>query len=166
MTVDEIAAWSDYSVGLAGAAAALTGLLFVAVSINIERVLALPTVARLAASTLTIFAMLVVGALAILIPDQSPTALGVELLVLGVGAGVPLVAAQLRRPRRAEQTSQLDWLATRFAPAVLVPVLTATAGLALVTNGPGGLYWFAGAALVALVAGLIGAWVLLVEILR
>mgnify|MGYP003611234425 CR=1 FL=1 len=166
MTIDEIATWSDYAVGLAGAAAALTGLLFVAVSINVERIVALPTLARFAATTLTLFALILIGALFILIPGQSPTALGVELLVLGLGAGIPLVWAQLRRPRRSEQTSRLDWVATRLAPAVLVPALTAAAGLALLSTLPGGLFWFAGAAAMALIAGLIGAWVLLVEVLR
>ena len=36
------APWSDFAVSVVGAAAALTGLLFVAVSVNIERILALP----------------------------------------------------------------------------------------------------------------------------
>lgn len=166
MTGVEISAWSDYAVGLAGAAAALTGLLFVAVSINVERIVSLPTLARFAATTLTLFALILVGALLILIPGQSPTALGVELIVLGVGAGIPLVGSQLRRPRRSEQTSRLDWVATRLAPAALVPALTALAGVAVLSAIPGGLFWFAGAAVVALVAGLIGAWVLLVEVLR
>lgn len=166
MTDADIAAWSDYAVGLAGATAALTGLLFVAVSINVAQVVTLPTLARLAASSLTHFAMILLGALLILVPQQSPTALGLELLTLGIVAGVPLVAAQLRRPRRSEHTSRLDWAATRLAPAVLVPTLTTIAGIAVMTALPGGLYWFAGAAVVAVVAGLIGAWVLLVEILR
>lgn len=166
MTGDEIAAWSDYAVGLAGAAAALTGLLFVAVSINVERIVTLPTLARFAATTLTLFALILIGALLVLIPGQSPTALGVELIVLGFAAGVPLVASQLRRPRRSDQTSRLDWAITRLAPAALVPLLTALAGAAVLSAVPGGLFWFAGAAVMALVAGLIGAWVLLVEILR
>jgi hypothetical protein len=33
--------WSDFSVAVVGSAAALTGLLFVAVSINIEQILAI-----------------------------------------------------------------------------------------------------------------------------
>ena len=159
-------AWSDFSVGLAGAAAALTGLLFVAVSINLERIVRFPTLPRLAASTLTLFATVLVGALVILIPGQSAEALGLELLALGLAVGVPLVWAQTRPPRRIPETSLLDWLATRLAPAGLVPALTAVAGVGLLTTSLGGLYLFAAAAVVAVAAGLVGAWVLLVEIQR
>jgi hypothetical protein len=47
-----------------------------------------------------------------------------------------------------------------------VPALTAVAGVGLLTTSLGGLYLFAAAAVVAVAAGLVGAWVLLVEIQR
>jgi hypothetical protein len=40
----DIHAWVEFGVAVAGAAAVLTGLVFVAVSINLERVLAVPGV--------------------------------------------------------------------------------------------------------------------------
>ncbi|HEU0212622.1 MAG TPA: hypothetical protein VFR13_00960 [Jiangellaceae bacterium] len=39
MTHEEIAAWEGFAVALAGAAAVLSGLLFLAVSLNVERIL-------------------------------------------------------------------------------------------------------------------------------
>jgi hypothetical protein len=44
-------AWFDFGVGIVGAAAALAGLLFVAISINIELILAIPTLPSRAAGT-------------------------------------------------------------------------------------------------------------------
>lgn len=162
----DVAAWSDFAVGLAGATAALTGLLFVGVSINLATILSLPTLPRLAATTLTLFGTALLGSVFVLIPGQGTTALGVELAVLGLATGVPLVWAQTRPPRRTEHTPTLDWIATRLAPAVLVPALTVVSGISLALTAGGGLYWFAGAAAVAIGAGLIGAWILLVEIQR
>jgi hypothetical protein len=40
VTHEEIAAWEGFAVALAGAAAVLSGLLFVAVSLNMERICA------------------------------------------------------------------------------------------------------------------------------
>jgi hypothetical protein len=54
--------WSDFSVAVVGAFAALTGLLFVAVSINLDQILAMGTLAGRALSTMILFVVpLLVG---------------------------------------------------------------------------------------------------------
>jgi modulator of FtsH protease len=65
-----------------GAAAALTGLLFVAVSINIERILALPALTSRSASTMMLFA------LPVLVVDPMQRARRVLALGGGLLAGV------------------------------------------------------------------------------
>ena len=52
MDAYDATAWTDLYVAAAGASAALAGLVFVAVSINIERILALPGVPNRALQTL------------------------------------------------------------------------------------------------------------------
>src|ERR671926_77603 len=85
------APWSDFSVAVVGAAAALTGLLFVAVSINIEQILAVGTLAGRALSTMILFVVPLVVGIVMLVPGQSLTALGLELIGTGVLAGVGLL---------------------------------------------------------------------------
>lgn len=162
----DLATWSDFGVAVVGAMAALTGLLFVAISINLERIIAFPNLPRLAMSTLLLFATALVASVFLLIPEQSATALGVELVVLGVGVGIPLVRTATRAPRVTDQTRLGDWITTRLAPAVLVPGLTAAAGVGLLAGWPGGLYLIPASTVIAIVAGLVGAWILLVEVQR
>jgi hypothetical protein len=81
--------WHDFFLGTMGAAAALTGLLFVSISINLDQILKYPQLPGRAAGTLGILvSALVVSAFA-LAPRQSTRALGIEIAVVGV-----VVAAQ------------------------------------------------------------------------
>ena len=81
----EIDAWSDFAVGIAGAGAALTGLLFVAVSINLARVLSLPHIPRRAGQALILLATPVFAAIAMLTPGQPTWGVGVELIIIAGG---------------------------------------------------------------------------------
>ena len=81
--------WTDFGVATAGAAAALAGLLVVAVSINIERILQFPSLPHRAAQTLILFALPLVTALLLIVPGQPSTALACELLVTGWSSARP-----------------------------------------------------------------------------
>ena len=159
------AEWTDFSVAVVGASAALTGLLFVAVSINIEQILAVDALAGRALSTMILFVVpLVVGTL-VLVPGQSPTALGLELIGTGVVAGGGLL--RINRPvNRGELEPRSGWLLIRFVPSVTITVFLLLAGATLIAQAGGGLYWVAPAIVEAFVGGLVTVWVLLVEIRR
>ena len=156
--------WSDLYVAIAGAAAALLGLLFVAVSINLEQVLRIAWLPLRAGETLGVLVVLLMTAVFVLVPGQSPTVLGLEL----AGTGLVLLGcdAALRVRRGRPPGAQARSI---VVPAVIVACTGAPlvmAGATLVAGAGGGLYW----TVPALVAGFAGAvsnaWVLLVEILR
>jgi hypothetical protein len=81
------AEWESLFVAEAGASAALAGLLFVALSINLERILkgsGLP--GRAGEAIVLLLTVLVVSTFG-LVPGRSPRVLGAEVLGLGCSPG-------------------------------------------------------------------------------
>ena len=156
-------AWSDFAVAAAGAAAALAGLLFVALSINITAVLSSPHTTARAGSALVLLASPVFLALTLLVPWGSLTTLGVVLLVLALLATVGLA---VMLPRPIPQVPVAAWVVFTVVPPAVLCAGTILAAVGVLVGGLGGLIWLAPAIGFALFGGLVGAWVLLVEILR
>src|SRR5690349_7752718 len=163
----EAEAWSDFAVGVAGAGAALTGLLFVAVSINLERVLAMPGIPRRAGQALILLATPVFTAIAVMTPGQPPWGLGVELIVLAVVVG-PMLLGLIARQYGVNEQPLWSWLLNGVLASVVLALGLLLAGISLVADAPGlgGLYWVPLATALAWLGGLFNAWVLLVEIMR
>ncbi len=102
MTAYEASEWSDLFVATAGASAALAGLVFVAISINIDRILKLPGLPERGLETVVLLVAVLIVSVIGLIPGQGHVALGIELLVvallLGGGlARLPAIGAGRRR---------------------------------------------------------------------
>ncbi|SDZ21952.1 modulator of FtsH protease [Geodermatophilus africanus] len=156
--------WVDLYVAMAGAAAALLGLLFVAVSINLEQVLRIPWLPLRAGETLGVLVVLLATAVFVLVPGQSLTALGLEL----AGTGLSLIGAdgllRIRRGRPPGAPAR-----SIVVPAVIVALTGAplvVAGATLLAGAGGGLYWTVPALLAGFAGAVCNAWVLLIEILR
>lgn len=157
--------WSNFFMAETGAAAALIGLLFVAISINLPRILEHAHLPGRAAEALT----MLVGALIIcsltLLPGQPRPALGAEILVIGLAVLLYPVFSRswvVWNEEGAPMPSLLTRLALTFLPAAPLPL----GGLALALGQPWGLYLVAVGVLMAFVSAVINCWVLLVEILR
>lgn len=152
--------WHDLWVMLGGAAAALTGLLFVAVSINLDRIIHGQGLPRRAAETLVILVNTVVLAALGLTP-QRPEALGAEALALAALI-LALTVARLRLPDPTPL--RLQTIRVMILAVVGVPLLFG--GASLLLGAGGGLYWLLAASLSALAGAVFNAWVLLIEIVR
>jgi modulator of FtsH protease len=164
MTAYQPEQWHDMFVAMAGAAAALTGLIFVAVSINLEQVLKYPALPPRAVETLSILIGLLGLSVFVLIPGQSLTALGAEILVLGLVTGAVLLAKRIRLPRAAGQP--LTWTVTPVAVILAATLPMAAAGISVLVRGGGGLYWLVAALVLGFAGAVFNAWILLVEIHR
>jgi modulator of FtsH protease len=155
--------WHDLFVASAGAAAALAGLVFVAVSINIRQILEHRGMPERALQAVLLLLGAVVVSLFGLVP-QSSTALGVELLVCGLALTLFFV---LSAPTTLRDTrGHPGWLLSRLIATIPGYLPYVVAGISLIAGAGGGLRWVLAGIVGALIGAVVNAWVLLVEILR
>lgn len=158
--------WTDLFVAVAGASAALAGLLFVAVSINVERIINYKGLPERALEALTMLLVPLVVSIAGLMPGQSHVALGIELLAITAALVLMLVRLPVARSLPEGIETPPQYVLGRQVVRLTGTVLLGIGALAELFAVAGGLYWIA-AAIVALTLGaVVNAWVLLIEILR
>jgi hypothetical protein len=137
--------WAGFAEMTGGASGALTGLLFVAVSLNATRIAGHQGLRASATQTLVLFIAPLVMAAALLTPDQPDWVLGAELIVIGgitswILLGIRRVKHNLRGPN------------------VMVMLLFVASGVTLACGAPGGLYLLLPISVVAQVSGVLNAW--------
>ncbi len=157
--------WAGFFTAQAGAFAALTGLVFVALSINLKTILDTPGTSGRAGEALILLVTPVLLGLAGLVGHQALRALGVEWLVVGVGAW-GAVTFILGRGREAIMSRPWHEALVRVAGAEGAVLSVIVVGSLLVGGSTSGFYWQAAGIALCLVVGILDGWVLLVEILR
>ena len=155
--------WSDFTVVSGGAAAALMGLLFVAVTLRIDAISRAPDLRSRAAQTLTLFSVALVAALLLAVPSQPRQVFGAELIALAVLGGVAMIALN-KRAKRVPHQDPIARVLDRVGPNITTIVLIGAAGVCTALNETWGIYLVVPAALAALIGGVLSAWVFLTSI--
>jgi hypothetical protein len=154
--------WHDFFVMVGGSAAALTGLVFVAMTLNLAAITRDATHRYRAVGTLTGFVAIFMACALALIGGQTNTAIGVEWVVVMTAATVVYVYGYLQARRSHGSSASLTPARLILGTVLYVAEVV---GAAILAAGQGVGAYVAGVVMVALVGFVTsGAWLLIVGV--
>jgi hypothetical protein len=157
--------WDSFFMAEVGASAALAGLIFVSITINLQRIVANPSVTARAFQALLLLIGTFIWAALLLVPGQSPAEQGAELLAVTVALWAVLDVFELSAWRRA--SALYRGFLTGHSIQIQIPYVFAVIGsVALLLSSSSAFYWFVPATLATFLIAILEAWVLSVEILK
>lgn len=159
------ATWQNFYLLVGGAAATLTGLMFIAVTFGSSLVTNenIETSRAFLDPPFTHFVQVLITACLMLIPTMGPTLLGIVLVALGVLRIVSLLRVHrhmMAAKRKANDIELSDWVSGIVMPLLAFSALVGT-GVAFII-GYAAFAALAAATLAVLVNGIYGAWELMV----
>lgn len=157
--------WHDLFVATAGASAALTGLIFVGVSINLSRILSYPKLPGRALLSLILLGTILIFSILMLMPGQSLLITGFETLFIGTACWLLALFLDIsiikKTDKEYKKASYFNLLFNQFA--VLPYLITA---ILFLFDNEHGFYWLVAGFILSIIKAITDAWVLLIEINR
>ncbi|MBV9019454.1 MAG: hypothetical protein JOZ71_01935 [Ktedonobacteraceae bacterium] len=156
-------AWQAMYTTLASATATLTGLLFVALSLDLSTIIKIPAYRARARETLVGLLCLLALSIFLLIPGQDRRFLGGELIAESLIIAVMSIRLQLQTLKNMDAGRRMHW-AMRLVVLNLGTVTILIAGISLTIGQFGGLLWLVPTILIDLLWSLNNVWLLVVRV--
>jgi hypothetical protein len=145
--------------------ATLTGLVVVAISVNLSRILAYSWLPSRAGEALVGPVGAVTATSLVMVPDQPAVLLGGEIILVGLVMVVTPIVVQARTWSARQDVAATERI-TRAIMSVGFGLAFVIGGALFFDSARAGLYWIAAGDILGIIAVALSAWVLLVEILR
>lgn len=159
------AAWTEFFLSVAAAAAVLIGLIFVGLSIHKEFIAQSLTHRSHARATLVVLTATMVTGLVAIAPQPSDW-LAWEVVAIALGFAAINTYNNSKAARRVNWQLPRDaWIRIAIGYAIAACGIVGGLSLALVDGQGGGLYWIAVETIAGLVWAIAGAWRFLIGVL-
>ena len=157
--------WNDFYMATAGSAAALTGLIFVGVSISHTKILATPALpGRALISLILLFTILIISLL-FLVPVTAASTHGIQVLVTGITAWLTVSKIDSLISRNKQNKYRKQYRLNMFLNQLaLLPYIIG--GFMILLGIDPGIYWVVASVILSFIKAGLDAWVLLIEINR
>jgi modulator of FtsH protease len=157
--------WNTFFSAMTGAAATLTGLIFVGVSINLNKILSIPSLPDRGLESLILLLNILIVSAHSLVPAQSMQAVGIKFICIGGITWLILLYLDIRiwrnTPKQYKRHSRQNIV---FSQLAILPYIFS--GIMVLCEGAAGIYWIIPGITISFIKAIVDAWVLLVEIHR
>ncbi len=160
-----VESWDSFFVAETAAAAALLGLLFVAMSINIKQFIEAGGLTDRAFGALVLLLSLLIIGLLLAMPDQPVLIMGAETVVISAGTAAVAVVSGIRGLQAADNLYRRNFSQNIIGNVIAIAPIT-IGGLLMIGGGEAGFYWVAAGMCLSLVKAVSEGWIFLVEINR
>jgi hypothetical protein len=158
-------AWHDLFIAVAGAAGALLGLIFVAISISVDKILERQHMSQLTFQPISLLLGILFISIFVLIPQQSATILGIEILLSAIVLWWFNMRSDLAVYRQLEPEKKKYYHRNIvFSQLTILPFLAA--GILEITTGNIGLYLTVPGIMFSFIKATLNSWGILVELNR
>lgn len=149
--------WHDLFVVTCGAAAALTGLIFVGVSLNLTKILAYETLPNRALLSLVLLLNILVVSILFLIPAQTTFILGLEILVVGILFYIAITKIDISNYRKTDSKYKKQYrIHMTIDQLAIIPYVVA--GIAILYYDEKGIYFIVPGIIFSFCKSIFDAW--------
>lgn len=166
MTADQLKDWANFFIAAASASAALAGLVMVAISVNVKKIVNYRHLPARAGAAVAMLMLILVTSMASLM-NQPVWSLACEILSFALWAWTIEIWTARQVIIGHVESKRPHYETVRFVALSQLQVFPyLIGGLMLLLGHYGGLYFIAGGTMLVFACSVMESWVLLVEILR
>ena len=158
--------WHDLFMATAGASGALLGLVFVALSISVKKIISIENLTAVALQPIHLLLSILILSIFMLFPHQSYTVLGSEIVITGLVIWVITLISDIHIYENIAEVEKKKSYMVNIVIAQVITLLIVTSGILIIASGQLGIHVLVFAIIFSFIRGVINSWAILVELNR